>query len=89
MSAQLPGESDEEYVARLIREAPPLSDDAQIEIRAAADEYWEMEDERELSRRERRKRRRDRRKGDRRRFSLRVAVERRKGERRINERREM
>ena len=89
MSARLPGESDEEYVARLVREWPPLSDEAQIEIRAAADEYWEMEDERELSRRERRKRKRERRKGDRRMTFLRVAVERRKGERRINERREM
>jgi hypothetical protein len=38
-TARLPGESDEEYEARLIREAP-LSEEAQIEIREAADWYW-------------------------------------------------
>lgn len=35
-----PGESREEYSARLHAVRPPLSDEAKIEIREAADEYW-------------------------------------------------
>ena len=87
-----PGESDAEYIARMVREAPPPSEEARRVIRAAADEYWRNVEAREESGQsgiERRRRRRDRRRGERRRFSLRIAFERRKGERREGDRREL
>lgn len=38
------GESLDDYLERVVREAPPLSDKAIAEIRAAADEYWRDQD---------------------------------------------
>jgi len=44
ISERRQGESYRDYIERIVRAAPPLPDKAQIEIRAAADEYWRDRD---------------------------------------------
>jgi hypothetical protein len=57
---RLPGETDDEYQARLLRDPAPLSAEAVIEIREAADWYW-AEREREKQERQAQVRRQRRR----------------------------
>ena len=57
---RIPDESEDDYLTRAMKYAPPLSDKAKRVIRSAADEYWRAVDRREAAEREARPKRRRR-----------------------------